>query len=303
MATVLPTPNECEKEAILSSFDNDLKSFVTLIPNTGELKANVCAVCDAMQINANSMKWISVSSFAKLCGKCNMDSKHLLPFYAWNEKILGDYRLCDQPLLEKYVLSPRTLVVEGNVMYCSSCATEMEKCSSRNAKWRSPPKQAIANFYLQGTAPPELRCLNDVELAIVSRIRVFSQTYVLYGGCHQQIKGWHCFLRNRHENTLGTIEQLSANGLNNTILVVMVGPFTATQKAIAKEKYQVRNDKVQAAFRWLKENNFYYANDNVPRGDELPIPHVVFEEEGSSTVASENPRIENQMNSTASCLS
>lgn len=45
-----------------------------------------------------------------------------------------------------------------------------------------------------------------------------------------------------------------------SISVILVGPFTTTQKALAKDRTAVRPRFVKKAFRWLKENNILYRN-------------------------------------------
>jgi len=294
---ILPLPHSRQKEDLAAKFSNELMSYVTVNSETQELKGNVCAVCDSMQKEAFDMELVPINKFREMCRKCNLHRERVRSFYKNTEQILENYRLRDIPELDEFILSPRTLVVDRHVMCCSSCFQEMKTRNQRKSSAkRVPPKDAIANFYLQGTPPEELTCLNEVELAIVNRIRIFSQTYVIYGGCHQQITGWHCFLRNRHESSIANLQQLSADGLNNTILVVMVGPFTPRQKVLAKKRFRVRTDKVVAAFKWLKENNIYYKDDQIPSEDELPVPHVVFED--GREVASVDPNIENEMTST-----
>ena len=143
-----------------------------------------------------------------------------------------------------------------------------------------PPKQAIANGYLVGDAPMELECLNDVELSLVSKVRIYCQSWIFYGGCHQQIKGWHTFFKNRPTENVGNLMQLAENDNTETgiILVVLCGPFTTTQKALTLAKTAVRPSKVIAAWKWLKKHNYRYKDLTIPNAKDIPQPQIICEQ-------------------------
>lgn len=143
-----------------------------------------------------------------------------------------------------------------------------------------PPKQAIANGYLVGDAPMELECLNDVELSLVSKVRIYCQSRIFYGGCHQQIKGWHTFFKNRPTENVGNLMQLAENDNTETgiILVVLCGPFTTTQKALTLAKTAVRPSKVIAAWKWLKKHNYRYKDLTIPNAKDIPQPQIICEQ-------------------------
>ena len=136
---------------------------------------------------------------------------------------------------------------------------------------------AIANGHLTGDAPKELTCLNEVELSLVSRVRICSQSWIFCAGCHQQIKGWHTFCRNRHEANVGNLQQLQLSRLKGSILVVLCGPFTSTQKALTLKQVSVRPAKVIEAFQWLSNHNIYYTQDDIPAAEDIPVPFIIEE--------------------------
>jgi hypothetical protein len=70
---------------------------------------------------------------------------------------------------------------------------------------------------------------------------------------------------------------LSESGLKGLILVVLCGPFTATQKALILKKVAVDPLKVVAAWRWLKANNYRFRDDVIPNVDDIAIPKIVEE--------------------------
>ena len=123
----------------------------------------------------------------------------------------------------------------------------------------------------------ELSSLNDVELSLISRARMYCQSWMFFGGCHQHIKGWHTFFKNRPSDNVGNLMQLTDAGTKGLILVVLYGPFTTTQKALTLKKTAVDPEKVVKAWHWLKTNNFRYREDKIPNIDDIPLPYVVQE--------------------------
>ena len=63
--------------------------------------------------------------------------------------------------------------------------------------------------------------------------------------------------------------------MNGNMMVVMCGPFTSNQKAITRQKVQVRPQLVVDAARWLKENNYHYRDIEIPHIDSIPLPMII----------------------------
>ena len=87
-----------------------------------------------------------------------------------------------------------------------------------------------------GKTPDVLTCLNSVELAIICSVRVVCRTWVFYGGCHKTMRGWSTFFQNSVTSNLAQVNNLREAGLNGNLMVVLAGPFTSDQKAIALGK-------------------------------------------------------------------
>jgi hypothetical protein len=138
------------------------------------------------------------------------------------------------------------------------------------------PIYAIANSFEFGEAPPELKCLSDIELAFLSPVRAHGHLFTFFGGI-QGIKGWHSFLEIDIANVycnMRAIDQLPP--VPNNIAVVLTGPYTDAQKQRVIRKATLRRDKVATAMDWLRNNNtqwFHLFQDiNL---DLLPSPIVV----------------------------
>jgi len=125
-----------------------------------------------------------------------------------------------------------------------------------------------------GNTPPILQELNDIEVAILSPNRIMTQAIVLRAS-HQGIHGWHSLFENDVGRNLGTLNALINAGLEREIICVLCGAFTKFQFDKVKKTYQIRPDKILSAFRWLKENNHYYADMEMPNISAIRQPIIL----------------------------
>ena len=269
-----------ERKAILQRFTNDLASYTIRDNETGCFGPVVCGVCDAIPDEPNWSSWVGISDFAELCRKCNMDKQRLTSLNVYPEEMVQNYTV-NHKQLESFVLSPFTKfnADSNSVLVCNKCKLAMENEILRKVplKLRRPPKASLANGYLIGEPPEELTTLNDVELALVTRVRTHCKSWVFFGGCHRHIQGWHTFFRNRPSHNVANLEQLQLSGMKGSILVVLCGPFTKTQHAMIMDKVMVKPEKVIAAMKWLKENNFQYKDEIIPEEGDVPLPEIITE--------------------------
>ena len=117
--------------------------------------------------------------------------------------------------------------------------------------------------------------MNEVELSLVSLVRVYCQSWVFFAGCHQHIKGWQTFYPNRPESNVKDIELLSVSGMRGKIVITLVGPFTSRQKALVTKRTSINPDKVITAYQWLKKNNYYYHDSIIPKRTEIFQPIII----------------------------
>ena len=271
----IPTP--IQKKSIVSKFVEDLESFTVLDVKSNTFRPVICCVCDSIPAFPNWSQYVDVITARQLFEKSNMESSKFIEIYP-NTGLLEQYSISHDHL-KHFVLSPATYINDKEqVLICKPCYSELLlSAKKKDPNSRHPPKQAIANGYVIGNAPVELTCLNEVELSLVSRVRIYCQSWIFYGGCHQHVKGWHTFFKNRNTENVANLTNLSESGMTGMILVVLCGPFTTTQKAMALKKTAVNPGKVINAWRWLKENNIRFKEDEIPSIDSIPQPYVVKE--------------------------
>ncbi len=225
-----------------------------------------------------------------------MSKEELKVFY--REEILNDYTVC-VPSLNRYVLSPDSQISQDKrrIMVCHCCMNNIREQAAKVKKAkRHPPKEAIASGYLLGRAPPVLKELTEIELAIVSRVRIHAHIFHYFGGNHKCVQGWHTIFKNPNMMTLGQFANVADSGLEGNVLVVLSGPFTTMQKDLTKEGALCNKEKMFEAIQWLIQFNYYHKEDVLPDPDNLPVPAILDKE--VQIVDSEDVNIENRITTT-----
>lgn len=281
----LTVPKQFEIDSIIKAFNKDLESYCVEIkdhPNgPAKVRPVICCVCDGIPDVANWSEWVDIDRFQNLCKKANLGKKRLLDRKVYPAQLINQYTAPDVDRLKDYVLSPCSIINKSKdeILACKTCTKAMEENSTlRNLiKFRKPPQQSIANGFLVGEAPDELTSLNEVELTLVSQVKIHMQCWAYFGGCHKQVRGWHTFFRNRPEANVADLGRLESSGIKGNVMVILCGPFTTTQRAMVMEATKVRPAKVIAAYEWLKQNNFHYKDKVIPSADELPKVQIITE--------------------------
>ena len=273
---MLAVPTSKHSREICQRFLSDLASFGHVDHVADVLKPVVCSVCDGAPTCPHWFDWVPLKRFREMTTRANMQKAHLSTIHS---ELLLSHCTVDHSSLQEFVLSPNAVTNESEeVMVCKECHAHLQRgLKNGNLSRVFPPPRAICNGHVIGNAPKELTQLNQAELALVSGARIVSQSHVFCGGCHQQIRGWHTTCRNRVVANVSDINMLRSSGLKGKIVVVLCGPFTRTQRALVMDQIQVCPEKVTDAFRWLKKNNFYCHDMELPRLEEIPIPVTVDE--------------------------
>jgi hypothetical protein len=261
-----------------------------VVSKNGTLHGRTCIICDGL-IKYNDWHLVSLATFVKyvpyLRGNPQVPPS-IRRFYAFSA---GNARA--NILLKPALLSPRSQIVyktnsnkaKEHVMCCAECKSGLNMKCLKDGKL---PRFAIANGWTIGDAPECLKCLNEIELALISKARLRGHLFTYWGGCHRSIKGWHTFFDTNPYYTAAVLNNVSTLTSSDDIGVVLCGPFTPQQKDQVLRKIQVNIPRTLAAFEWLKQNNLQYTNEPTPT---LRTPVII---DQSETVQSENTDIELQ---------
>jgi hypothetical protein len=267
-------PHANEEAEMIKAFIVELESPVFFDDN-GIAHPLICCVCDSIARVDIAMEWISVASLIKHCSDTKVTKALLTDVYP--AALIAQYTVPNVPSLQAFVLSPASVhdPTQDTIAICELCANHFKSQGDVDRYRRFPPDQAIISAYLIGDAPAVLTDLNEVEIALLSTVRTSCQSWIYFAGCHQHIQGWHTFYENRPAANVANINNLADAGLKGQLLVVLCGPFTKTQVALARAQTLVNADKVIAAYEWLKSNNYQYCEVTIPRPEDLPIPQII----------------------------
>ena len=261
----------------------------------GKWKARACICCDAL-LGVNQQHVVSktvLKTWENVLKSSENVGSSLSQYYTYAN---GE----EESWMDNMLLSPRAVYMKDpekkNTMGFSCCSDCHGSLSVRKDRRTDPPRSSIANGLWIGEAPEELQCLNEAEVALVSRGRVKSHIFTFYGGCHKSIKGWHTLYDGKVEHVASTLRQLPALGVDNIVTCVLCGPFTNQQVAHIKNRVSIDCEKVVAAIKWLKANNPLYADVEIPNAEDIPPPFII--DNNKEREESEAVSIENQIDIT-----
>lgn len=272
-ALELKIPDPSEISVLTNRFLDDISSFTYYNKTANSIHPTICCVCDSIPKSPQWSQFVPIKEAVRLFQKNRMESKRLEHLYPL--VLLEQYSVRQHEELVPFILSPATYINEKKeILFCNQCYEDLS-LNNKTRKIGYPPAQSIANGYIIGDAPEVLSQLNAVEIAIISRARTYCQSWIFFAGCHEHIKGWHTFFNNRPSDNVGNLLQLVDAGMEKIILIVLCGPFTATQKAMTMKSTKINPQNVIDAWHWLKHNNIRYKDDEIPDISEIPLPQYV----------------------------
>ena len=233
-------------------------------PN-GKRKPYVCLFCDEYLYREKDINTVMVEALKKASKlfhwtrlKDNRRKPELERYYKWN----GNKNGCRKDLnfLNDMAMSPRAELENragtgrGKSGHCFRACTRCFNDVMRNKK-RFLPRHAVLNRNYVGGAPECLLSLNECEVAFLTPIKNFGYCFTWSGGRRNAMKGTLSFMRVNKSSIGNGIAHLNGFGLNKNVISLYSGYMTAAQKRRAKEKSEIRVEKITVAIKWLIENN------------------------------------------------
>ncbi len=273
---LLAIPTRDDVNRISKAFLLDLESFTVTDKTTKEIKPVICGVCDSIPPEAQWSTFVELKEFIKLCQRCNIEKKFSLKAY---KPEIQDQYTAKHEALKDFILSPETYVTaENKVLVCKQCLLELQRNSKKQEGQCCPPTESIINGYMIGDAPDLLKNLNPVELSLITKTSTQCQSWILFCGCHQSIKGWHTFFKGQPGQNVGNMIRMTESGWKGHIIVVLFRLFTSQQSMLTRERVLVTPGKVIAGWKWLKHNNFRFRLLEIPHIDSIPFPFIMDQE-------------------------
>jgi hypothetical protein len=261
-----------------SSSIND--AFATMFhESNGEIKAKVCLTCNR-HVYPDQFRWLSREVLIRR--KHLLEPTTVLPF---NIRETYQYRGDGYHIgMRKMVLAPLGCFDINTMSFvvCTECHNAIYTKQQR-------PYFSLANNFAFGEAPDELKCLNDVELALVAQSRISGHIFSFHGGKHQCMTGMHSLYDVNLAHLASSLERMEQLGFPTVIACVLSGPFTSFQKQYVLRKMMINRLKVKRALTWLRTNNILFANITDAEIENLPEPIFI---DRSSECESENNNVE-----------
>ena len=223
-----------------------------------------CAVCDGCARADNPMVPFLVDDFLE---KLKASDAHKTSLYKYFKPSMVNAHTAEDIRFRDFCLSPKTRVYEfdihGEVVdICRNCSHQWEGCTTKNKKSFVKPIHAIWNGSLTGTAPEVLKDLNAAEVALIRPNRNLANGIVLYCDNHDGIYGRFPIFEN--------VQDLTNSGLEGEFICVLCGPWTEIAAERVRKACAVRPQNAINACEWLKENNVYFKDIEIPDGEDSP---------------------------------
>ena len=279
---------------ILHAINERFNKLYYVSPN-GTFLPYVCAICDEF-IDPDHVEIVTHDLIKKneaLLTATDVPSE-LRKCYAFeSNKITNNRKLAR--LVKSMLLSPRAIYIDHRngdrrtkrgLTCCEACRNSLSH--------EQMPACAIANNYVIGTPPLEISDLTDIELAMLSPVKVsgnFGYCFGFTGGVRNSFKGSLSFFKVDMSRIVRAVAHFDVLGLHNAIVILLYGNMTEAQKAKARKYSRIRPGHMLRAIDWLKRNNVEW--ESAPSVEyfrqRLKNPIVV---DNSKNVESENSNIE-----------
>jgi hypothetical protein len=264
-----------------------LAELVTDGDGDGECKVKACCLCDRL-IRHKKEKVLSLDRLRRLKLYFKPDAATDVARSTYGQTCYNTRGNPQYRFLRGMLLSPRSYKANlkdskktPGLGCCSECYSGMGSGNDHNNGHKKNaaavlPKFAIANGWCIGSAPKCLTDLNEVEVAVISPARINKHVFAFQAGNHRTIQGWHSLYYNDLSHFEAVQEHVTAILKAPTISVVLVGPFTKSQKASTLARTTVRWNMVNKAIDWLKNHNHLYHSFVMP--DPAHVQPIIVDE-------------------------
>ena len=109
---------------------------------------------------------------------------------------------------------------------------------------RNDARFAIANKYCFGTPPLCLVKLTEVELAMLTTVNTYGYCFSFTGCCNNQLKGSLSYYKVAMESIARAEAHFDVLNMHAINVVLLHGKITPEQKAAARQKKQIRVNKM-----------------------------------------------------------
>ena len=164
------------------------------------------------------------------------------------------------------------------------------------ANKKTPPKFAIANGFVIGSFPREIKFFNkegqqvtrmvdddiltDTLKAMVAPLRPYGCVFAYLGGAQKSLRGNYQFFEMDQNRLEGVINYIKQAGIGEHIYCVLCGRMTPDQKQIVRKRSRIDTQLYIDVISWFVKESGHpgYQNTSIP--EDCPQPLLV---EGNPT--------------------
>lgn len=125
------------------------------------------------------------------------------------------------------------------------------------------PPYTIANNYCFGTSPPELVELTDVELALLTSVKIYGYCFNYTGGLQKCLKGSLTYYKIDITKIIRTVMHFDMLAMMQNIVIMLSGVMISKQYRKARCKNKIRTYYVLHAMEWLLYHNKEWQHKNI----------------------------------------
>jgi hypothetical protein len=243
----------------------------------------VCIICDCFIIGTETIHKLTKEDIGTHSERLGVKSYEEYYQTTLKAEVKKQYQVQD---LQDMLLSPRSRKYPNGYATCSACYTRMQP---QMASSKTPPKFAIANGFVIGSFPQEIKFFNkegqrvtrkveDDELtdtlkAMVAPLRPYVCVFAYSWGAQKSLRGNYQFFEMDQNRLGGVMNQLNQAGIGKHIYCVLCGRMTPDQKQIVHKRSRVDTQLyIDILIRFVKESGHLgYLNTSVPEDCPQPI--------------------------------
>ena len=233
---IIPNIDQSISLEVQNRIDNRV-SDLFIQTDDNKCKPYVCILCDIF-VKPKEVQFLSIENLLKHSfilknnPSLNVSESLKACYTIKNFEQLNINRDTKQQI-QDLILSPRSTYIKKSnrnkgFVICQSC--KLFYCKGEI------PQFSIANNFFFGTPPEYLTRLTQVEVAMITPVKIFGYCFSYTSGIQKQLKGSLSYYKVKFESIVRSALHFEALGLTNTVVVLLYGRFTQEQYNKAKKK-------------------------------------------------------------------
>ena len=248
-------------------------------------RAIVCIICDRFIIGTETIHKLTKEHIRAHSERLGIKSYEEYYQTTLKTEVKRQYHVQG---LQDLLLSPRSRKYPDGYATCSVCYSAMQP---QMASKKTPPKFAIANGFVIGSFPQEIKFINnegqtirrkveDVELtdtlkAMVAPLRPYGCVFAYSGGAQKSLRGNYQIFEMDQNRLGGVMNHLNQAGIGEHIYCVLCGRMTPDQKQIIRKRSRIDTQLYIDILTWFVKESGHpgYLKTSIP--EDCPQPLLV----------------------------